>query len=105
MQQVLDSLLISSAKDLNKMSVSDVVYFVNDMIWSGAFGNTVVFKSSQTPLIFDPMSIIVFGYASCTGVSIFLVDALRSLGVAARMSMESESVRWEPQLGRSVYRG
>jgi len=86
MQQVLDNLLISSAEDLSKMSVSDVVYFVNDMIWSGAFGNTVVFKSSQTPLIFDPMTIIVFGYASCTGVSIFLIDALRSIGVAARMA-------------------
>ena len=30
-------------------------------------GHNVTFKSSQTPLIFDPMSTLVFGYASCTG--------------------------------------
>ena len=30
--------------------------------------------------VFDPMSVIVYGYASCTGISIFLTDALRSIG-------------------------
>ena len=41
---------------------------VNEYLWErGYLGNEVVFKSSQTPLIYDPMSTIVFGYASCTG--------------------------------------
>ena len=41
---------------------------VNEYVWErGYLGNEVVFKSSQTPLIYDPMSTIVFGYASCTG--------------------------------------
>lgn len=45
-----------------------------------------MFKSSQTPLIYDPMATLAFGYASCTGVSIFLVDALRSIGIASRIA-------------------
>jgi transglutaminase-like putative cysteine protease len=56
-------------------------------MWStGVLGNTVTFKSSQTPLIYDPMSAIVFGYASCTGVSILFADALRAAGVPARLA-------------------
>jgi hypothetical protein len=43
------------------------------------------FVSGSTPLIFDPMSILVFGYASCTGFSILFVNALRSVGVPARV--------------------
>jgi hypothetical protein len=31
------------------------------------------------------MSVITFGFASCTGVSILYVDALRSVGVPARL--------------------
>ena len=31
------------------------------------------------------MSTITFGYSSCTGLSIFLVDALRSIGIASRL--------------------
>ena len=66
-------------------------------------GNDVVFKSSQTPLIYDPMSAIVFGFASCTGekqrengvimrqencsgVSILFADALKSAGIPARVA-------------------
>ena len=44
------------------------------------------FKSDQTPLVYDPLSTILFGYASCTGVSIAYVDALRTLGVPARLA-------------------
>lgn len=46
----------------------------------------IVFKSSQTPLIYDPMSVLSFGYGSCTGVSIFFIDALRSVGVPSRIA-------------------
>ena len=42
-------------------------------MWVKAYlGNDVVFKSSQTPLIYDPMSAIVFGFASCTGQALSL---------------------------------
>merc|ERR1712072_1226485 len=46
----------------------------------------IKFKGEQTPLIYDPMSVIDYGYASCTGLSILLVDALRSVGVPARIA-------------------
>ena len=39
----------------------------------------------QTPLIYDPMSVILFGYGSCTGISITYADALRTLGIPARL--------------------
>jgi hypothetical protein len=75
--------------------VQDVVDTVNDRLW-GAFSNMIhhpdpeqkeiQFKSGQTPLIYDPMSILLFGYASCTGISIFLINALRTVGIPARMA-------------------
>ena len=73
------------------LTIDDVAALVNgyavpeQSVWT-LFGRKVVFKSSQTPLIFDPMSVLAFGFASCTGVSILLVDALRALGVPARVA-------------------
>jgi len=73
--------------ELDTLSIEDVVMLINNKLWNtGLFPNDIVFKSEQTPLIYDPMSIIAFGYASCTGVSIFLLDALRSVGVPARLA-------------------
>lgn len=83
---VVQSILTSSGNDINKMTTTDVVYAINSALWSGPMGKNIVFKSSQTPLIYDPMSTLAFGYASCTGVSIFFVDALRSIGVASRLA-------------------
>merc|ERR1712232_1042836 len=45
----------------------------------------IFFKPEQTPKIFDPLSVIQYGYGSCTGISITLIDALRSVGVPARL--------------------
>ena len=67
-------------------SLTSAVSTVNSHLWSGLLGNSVVFKSSQTPLIYDPMSTLAYGYASCTGVSILFADALRSVGVPARVA-------------------
>ena len=39
----------------------------------------------RTPHIYDPMSTLLYGYASCTGVSILFVDALRTIGIPARV--------------------
>jgi len=69
------------------LSVENILGVINTHLWSKQYlGNDVVFKSSQTPLIYDPMSTIVYGYASCTGVSILFADALRCAGVAARVA-------------------
>jgi len=73
-------------------SIDDVASIVNgytnasDSLWTVFTPGKIVFKSSQTPLIFDPLSVIAFGYASCTGVSALFAAALRSLGVPARVA-------------------
>ena len=71
-------------------SLDDVIAAINgyganasDSVWARLGG--VVFKSSQTPLIYDPVSTAAFGYASCTGVSVTFVAALRAAGVPARL--------------------
>merc|ERR1712037_644124 len=84
--EVVDKILNGSSQGEPK-TVSEVVNVINSQLWSsGLLGNVVTFKSSQTPLIYDPMSTIVFGYASCTGVSILFADALRAAGVPARLA-------------------
>ena len=70
-------------------SLEDAAVLLNDGMWSvvGApSGSTaVVFKSEQTPLIFDPMSTLLYGFASCTGISLLYIDALRTFGIPARL--------------------
>ena len=78
-------------------TVADVFHALNgdtpagyaSSIWTSlgnyATGGQIVFNPGTTPLIYDPMTLMVYGGASCTGVSILMVDALRSVGVAARV--------------------
>ncbi len=70
--------------------VKQVIRELNDKIWTVAasYSNTdsIKFKHGQTPLIYDPMSILLFGYASCTGLSIFFVNILRTVGIPARLA-------------------
>lgn len=69
------------------LEIEDLIRTINENMWVRSYlGNDVVFKSSQTPLIYDPMSAIVFGFASCTGVSILFADALKSAGIPARVA-------------------
>ena len=81
----------------NQPSIEEVVSVINgdinpsyENIWTkmGSIynGSPIKFVAGQTPLIFDPMSIIAYGYASCTGISIVLIDALRSVGICARLT-------------------
>lgn len=67
--------------------LASIALMVNSVMWSSGVlsSKEIVFKSEQTPLIMDPMSTITFGFASCTGVSILYVDALRAVGVPARL--------------------
>ena len=58
-------------------------YGGNSSVWQNVGG--VTFHSGQTPLIFDPVSTVAFGYASCTGVSTTYIAALRVAGVPARL--------------------
>ncbi|GMH87996.1 hypothetical protein TL16_g11024 [Triparma laevis f. inornata] len=66
------STILDNAPSTTDLStVEDVVSYINSQI---------------PPLIYDPMSTLVYGYASCTGVSILFADALKSVGIAARVS-------------------
>ena len=50
-----------------QMNVSNVVRTVNKQMWkilAPKGHDAIVFKSGSTPLIFDPMSILAFGYVS-----------------------------------------
>jgi len=72
---------------LEAENIAEVVSILNDQLWSVLRPQgEIKFKSDQTPLIYDPMSVIDYGFASCTGLSIMLVDALRSVGVPARIA-------------------
>ncbi len=71
------------------LDICSVTTWVNQHLWTRLARNQdqpIYFKSSQTPLIFDPMSTIAFGYASCTGTSILFCNALRAVGVPARVA-------------------
>ena len=56
------TLLAAAGSDTDALSTSDVLAIINAGIWS-AFGRTIVFKSSQTPLIYDPMSVLSYSCA------------------------------------------
>ena len=89
-QNLVNSQSHNNEDELNDVDtvVSALVTFVNEVLW-GRLGRDpnkpIFFKSSQTPLIFDSMSTIAFGYASCTGTSILFSNALRSVGIASRV--------------------
>lgn len=71
-----------------RANLTSVVAWVNAHLWTrlGRAGAPIRFKSGQTPLIFDPMSTIAFGYASCTGTSILFSNALRAVGIPSRVA-------------------
>jgi len=67
-------------------SLKEVAQFVVKNVWS-AFGKPyITFKPNQTPKILAPLSdVLIQRHGSCTAMSIFLADALRSVGVPARV--------------------
>lgn len=68
--------------------IKEAVQIINTKLWAlmGRDSKPIVFKASQTPRIYDPLSVIAYGYSSCTGLAIMLVSALRSVGIPARMA-------------------
>lgn len=81
--------LSSSEVDDQNLTVADVVRIINTKMWNilaPSHTNCITFVSGQTPLIFDPMSVLSFGYGGCTGLSLLFVQALRAAGVPARVA-------------------
>jgi len=70
-------------------TLQEVAEIVNRRVWSllRRPGEAPIhYKENSTFLMVDdPMSIIALGYGSCTGLSILYIDALRSVGVPARL--------------------
>lgn len=86
LQDIIQPLISNSTLAAN-VTVEQVIQELNQNMWDKF--NTkkkIYFRSGQTPLIYDPMSILSFGYASCTGLSIVLIDALRTFGIPARLA-------------------
>ncbi|KAH3756495.1 transglutaminase domain protein [Pelomyxa schiedti] len=64
-------------------SITDAFYTINSEIWT-MWG--IIFQSNSTPDVMSPFETMSYGYASCTGWAIMLVDALRAVGVPSRMT-------------------
>lgn len=78
--------LYTLVKDDDVTSIPLMVQKVNTVLWWNLTEQPIGFVSGQTPLILDPMAVILFGHGSCTGLSILFVDALRSMGIPARVA-------------------
>jgi Transglutaminase-like superfamily len=81
----------NSTTTTNNRSLAETVLLINQHMWkilapAACGGATIRFVSGQTPAIFDPMSVLAFGYASCTGTSILFCEALRAAGIPARVA-------------------
>jgi len=79
---------IGNSTQSTQDQIKEVVKLINTELWAlmGRDSKPIVFKASQTPRIYDPLSVIAYGYSSCTGLAIMLVSALRSVGIPARMA-------------------
>ncbi|MEW5297948.1 MAG: hypothetical protein WDW36_001123 [Sanguina aurantia] len=64
-------------------SLTGAAQLLNERIWS-IWG--IEFQPDHTPEIMSPSQTISAGFASCTGLSIFLVDACRAVGIPARVA-------------------
>mmetsp|Transcript_3272 Transcript_3272/g.4763 ORF Transcript_3272/g.4763 Transcript_3272/m.4763 type:complete len:390 (-) Transcript_3272:170-1339(-) len=88
---IIEQILTSKSRDSSDIpTAKEIVQSLNDQIWTTAatYSNSesIKFQHGQTPLIYDPMSVLIFGYASCTGLSIFFVNILRTAGIPARLA-------------------
>lgn len=68
------------------LSLAETVHSINRHMWEMLSTPSIRFVAGQTPAIFDSMSVIAFGYASCTGTSILFAEALRAAGIPARIA-------------------
>lgn len=54
--------------------------------WTNQLGKQLQFKANMTPQVMAPLTqTLAFGFASCTGMSIFLADCMRAVGIPARV--------------------
>lgn len=81
-------------------SLTEAAQALNANLWA-TWQPPLRFVADQTPAIMSPFEVITHGYASCTGMSTLLVDALRSQGIPARAA---GTPRWNtPEGGNHVW--
>lgn len=88
LQRIFWSNSTAGTIDASIATLPVAVLALNTQMWkllAPSHVDSIVFVSGQTPLIFDPMSVLSFGYASCTGLAILMVNALRTFGIPARV--------------------
>eukprot|EP01083_Nonionella_stella_P148232 468877_1 len=74
--------LVINNTEMNQLNVSSIaLWFVNNQ--NKLFN--LYFDADSTPLVYSPFEVLSYGYGSCTGYSLFVVAALRSIGIAARV--------------------
>lgn len=76
-------------------SLTEAAQALNRGVWA-TWEPPLRFVADQTPAIMSPFQVIAHGYASCTGMSTLLVDALRSQGIPARAA---GTPRWNNPAG------
>jgi hypothetical protein len=87
--RLIEPLLLRPTTNRTTSSLAYTVRLINKSMWrmlAPTGTETIRFVAGQTPAIFDPASVLAFGYASCTGTSILLAEALRAAGIAARVA-------------------
>eukprot|EP00746_Dinoflagellata_sp_MGD_P025136 gnl/MRDRNA2_/MRDRNA2_159062_c0_seq1.p1 gnl/MRDRNA2_/MRDRNA2_159062_c0~~gnl/MRDRNA2_/MRDRNA2_159062_c0_seq1.p1 ORF type:complete len:337 (+),score=56.76 gnl/MRDRNA2_/MRDRNA2_159062_c0_seq1:118-1128(+) len=85
---IMNNALVSKNPEFFKSDkkLKDVAQFVVENTWT-AFGGPIEFKPQQTPNVLSPITdVLDKHYGSCTAMSIFLADSLRSVGVPARVA-------------------
>lgn len=55
-------------------------------MWGLFHDPPIHFKPDQAPEILAPSQVVEAGYASCSGLAIFLASACRAVGVPARVA-------------------
>jgi len=67
-------------------TLMEVANRVIPRVWDGTLGKKLEFRGDNTPQVMAPVTeTLAKGYASCTGMSILAANALRSVGVPARI--------------------
>eukprot|EP01084_Bolivina_argentea_P070670 128505_1 len=62
-------------------SIDIFLWFINNQ--NNLFN--IQFKSGSTPSSYSPFEVLSYGYGSCTGYSLFVTAALRSIGIPTRV--------------------
>ncbi|KIZ07847.1 transglutaminase domain protein [Monoraphidium neglectum] len=67
-------------------SITEAAQIINRDVWALFSDPPIHFVPDQAPEILSPAQVIAAGFASCSGLSIFLASACRAVGIPARVA-------------------